>query len=605
MTTGSKVSSESSKVYDKALSKLAYRNVLPEKQAAISKHRENSLGRSIKPKSMSSKKAMWSDEYTKREKSLSYNFVKTKGNKENSTATSMQSFKKSASSLSQNHGFSVKTMSALSSKKYGGTKDILGSIEKIPRKISNYCLNSEQGKLRRYTPMEQSNCEGLKFRHQREVYSSSKQNNFTMESTFDLIPDFQDDCKEPSGGYADHTLSINILDLDSNIDVYEKRKESFSENLAPKEFDFNAKMNKPTEEESVWYEETININDVTSQSIDPIENSQRRIRKDSFVENSGFKGATGRKNATQKDWEKRPSENRLVKGIKRFFQKSTYLWGCKDDFDFNWWEKAVKWIEIAEEKPLHLVDKEFFETQYRILLGEVHLKTTPNSSFSVSYEERADIERRRETIEKNKLQIIKDLDRTFINSKAFGTDSEGRKQLMDVLEVVSLKYTAIGYVQGMNFFVAGILYHSSPAVALGIMSHWIENLQLWDVYAENLVGVHYHNERLTSLVEKHLPDLFSHLQMHDVNLEIFFTQWIIDLFSHIISFEDYWLFLDNFLIHKWNFFYRLILIILSEMKPEILQMDDWSEILEDVKDRITKVNWKHWISQTNYKFLNL
>jgi hypothetical protein len=77
----------------------------------------------------------------------------------------------------------------------------------------------------------------------------------------------------------------------------------------------------------------------------------------------------------------------------------------------------------------------------------------------VSYDEKAEIERRRETIETNKLQILKDLNRTFINTKAFGTDTEGRKQLMDVLEVVSLKYTAIGYVQGMNYVVAGILYH--------------------------------------------------------------------------------------------------------------------------------------------------
>jgi hypothetical protein len=44
-----------------------------------------------------------------------------------------------------------------------------------------------------------------------------------------------------------------------------------------------------------------------------------------MIEDFGFKGATGGKNTTQKDWVKRPQSNRLVKGIKRFFQKSTYL----------------------------------------------------------------------------------------------------------------------------------------------------------------------------------------------------------------------------------------------------------------------------------------
>jgi hypothetical protein len=426
-----------------------------------------------------------------------------------------------------------------------------------------------------------------------------------METPYDETPEYQGGCKEASGGYAnDNNSTISKFDLESNVDTNEINKESFMD-LTPTKFDFDAKLSKLTEEYSVWYEENHNINDISSQSIDPIESSQRKIHKESMIEDFGFKGATGGKNTTQKDWVKRPQSNRLVKGIKRFFQKSTYLWGCKDDFDFKWWEKAVKWIEVAEEKPINLVDKEFFETQYKTLLNEVHLKTTPNNSFSVSYDEKAEIERRRETIETNKIQILKDLNRTFINTKAFGTDTEGRKQLMDVLEVVSLKYTAIGYVQGMNYVVAGILYHWSPAVALGIMSYLIETLQLWDVYAENLVGVHYHNRSLTNLVEKHLPDLYKHLCEHDVNLEIFFTQWIIDLFSHIISFEDYWLFLDNFMVHKWNFFYRLILIILNDWKPELLQLDDWSEILEDIKEGITKVNWKHWISQSNYKFLNL
>lgn len=143
---------------------------------------------------------------------------------------------------------------------------------------------------------------------------------------------------------------------------------------------------------------------------------------------------------------------------------------------------------------------------------------------------------------------------------------------MNVLEVVALKYTGIGYVQGMNFVVAAFLYHCSPAVTLGLMSYLLEDLQLCDVYAENLVGVHYHNQRLIKLLEKHLPNLDKHLKEHDVNLEIFSTQWIIDLFSHIIPLKDYWLFLESFLRQKWDFFYRLVLTVLELMSPGILAL---------------------------------
>lgn len=122
------------------------------------------------------------------------------------------------------------------------------------------------------------------------------------------------------------------------------------------------------------------------------------------------------------------------------------------------------------------------------------------------------LEERRTTIENNRVQIIKDLNRTFNKSSSFGESTKGREQLMEVLEVISFKYTGIGYVQGMNFVVAALLYHSTPPVTLGLMSYMLENFQLCDVYAENLVGVHYHNSKLTELTTKCLPKLSEHLK---------------------------------------------------------------------------------------------
>lgn len=127
-------------------------------------------------------------------------------------------------------------------------------------------------------------------------------------------------------------------------------------------------------------------------------------------------------------------------------------------------------------------------------------------------EEQKEIEERRYKIEQSKIQIIKDLDRMFHDSKSFAKNSDGRKQLMNTLEVISLKYTGIGYVQGMNFVVAAILYHSSPAIALGIMSYLMEELQLCDIYSENLVGVKQHSDVMKGLVKTHLPNLDSHLK---------------------------------------------------------------------------------------------
>ena len=212
------------------------------------------------------------------------------------------------------------------------------------------------------------------------------------------------------------------------------------------------------------------------------------------------------------------------------------------------------------------------------------------------------LENRRVKIEENKTQIIKDINRTFNKSTTFGEGTEGQKKLMDVLEVISFKYTGIGYVQGMNFLVAALLYHSSPAVTLGLMSHLLENLQLCDIYAENLVGVHYHNSRLWDLIAKHLPKFADHLKTHDVNIEIFTTQWIIDLFSHIIPLNEYYLLFDSFFKFEWSFIYRLVLTLLDQISKEIIELSDWSEILEGIKDAVSKINWKTAIYNANYNF---
>jgi hypothetical protein len=72
-----------------------------------------------------------------------------------------------------------------------------------------------------------------------------------MEEPYDEAPEYQGDCKEASGGYAnDNNSIISKLDLESNVDTSEINKESFIE-MTPSKFDFDAKMSKLTEEYSV------------------------------------------------------------------------------------------------------------------------------------------------------------------------------------------------------------------------------------------------------------------------------------------------------------------------------------------------------------------
>ena len=125
-----------------------------------------------------------------------------------------------------------------------------------------------------------------------------------------------------------------------------------------------------------------------------------------------------------------------------------------------------------------LIPPEYYEDEYKRLYNEVHFEDSLINVDTANGMSHDHIQQRRKRIKQNRTQIVKDLNRTFTKSPIFKEGTKYRGELMDVLEVISFKYTGIGYVQGMNYIVACILYHASPPVTLGLMTHLIEDFQL-------------------------------------------------------------------------------------------------------------------------------
>ena len=67
-----------------------------------------------------------------------------------------------------------------------------------------------------------------------------------------------------------------------------------------------------------------------------------------------------------------------------------------------------------------------------------------------------------EILKQEIVQIEKDLDRTYNEHKYFGENGKGKQQLQELLQILTMKYSWIGYVQGMNYLCAAVLYHSQP-----------------------------------------------------------------------------------------------------------------------------------------------
>jgi len=84
---------------------------------------------------------------------------------------------------------------------------------------------------------------------------------------------------------------------------------------------------------------------------------------------------------------------------------------------------------------------------------------------------------------KEKLQVEKDINRTFPNSPYF-TDilNNGQSSLERVLICFAKHDPEIGYVQGMNFLVGTLLLHCSEVIAFTIFVNLLENYQIRDIF---------------------------------------------------------------------------------------------------------------------------
>lgn len=84
---------------------------------------------------------------------------------------------------------------------------------------------------------------------------------------------------------------------------------------------------------------------------------------------------------------------------------------------------------------------------------------------------------------KDSRQIGHDLPRTYQEVKFFKKGSPGYHQLENILLALSAHKNNLGYVQGMNFIGAAILYHASEEKAFWIYDYLLKLLQMDDIYS--------------------------------------------------------------------------------------------------------------------------
>lgn len=193
-------------------------------------------------------------------------------------------------------------------------------------------------------------------------------------------------------------------------------------------------------------------------------------------------------------------------------------------------------------------------------------------------------------------QIELDLLRTYPDEEYFAR--QGKAALQRVLLAIAKYDPSLGYVQGMNFVVAALLWHSTEADAFWLMVSLIEDYELRENYMTGLPGLAKHKQIVDLLTFEHLPKLHRLLAQYRVQPDMYLTEWVISLFGSLLTVHEMAPLLDQFFSHGWLFFYKLVLLLFAKLQPKLLAKREFVEILKSLKPyKRTQKDIKGFVSE--------
>lgn len=178
--------------------------------------------------------------------------------------------------------------------------------------------------------------------------------------------------------------------------------------------------------------------------------------------------------------------------------------------------------------------------------------------------------------------IYMDVCRTYPSIPYF--KFEGKSYLSKILLIYSLMDIDVGYVQGMNFLVGCILWHSSSEEqAFELLVSLMFNYGMRDMFISGLPGLRVKCRILDHLMEKELYTIWDHIIKQGGTIDMLATDWFLTLFSYSIPLNIIGKFWDDFFQQGWVPLYKLILYRLQRIESNILYSNDIADIMNAIK----------------------
>ena len=169
-------------------------------------------------------------------------------------------------------------------------------------------------------------------------------------------------------------------------------------------------------------------------------------------------------------------------------------------------------------------------------------------------------------------QINKDINRTFYTDKF--KYSNGKEMLDNILTLIAFIRPEIGYCQGMNFIVGALInFINDEETCFWIFLHFIDNIKLKDLYLQNMPEYLIKLYQINFFIKEYYPKMHHHLKTTRINLDIFFSKWILTVFSNFLDFDTLYNVWDLFILDKWKAIFKFSIIIASYMKDDLINLD--------------------------------
>ena len=202
-------------------------------------------------------------------------------------------------------------------------------------------------------------------------------------------------------------------------------------------------------------------------------------------------------------------------------------------------------------------------------------------------------------------EIGRDMHRTF-NTEKF-KKGNGKQMLENILISLGFVRPEIGYCQGMNF-IAGALINliDDEEKCFWIFLTFIDNIQLNLLYLKNMPDFLIRVYQLKNFIEFYFPKLYNHLRRTQINIDLFFSKWLLTIFANYFPFDILYQIWDVFIIDKWKALFKFCMIIIFFMKEDMMKMDlnQFCQYFRS-NDLLTSLSFEQMIKHYNdYKITN-